>query len=172
MRTSTNNFKIEGDELRITTKQGDVIYADAEDYERLKRHSWCISKTGYAVANINHRVIKMHRFLLNLVDANDVIDHKNHNKLDNRKANLRRCTQLQNSKNVQKHRGSLELGVRLTPSGKFSARIMVNRREVFLGNFDTLEEAVNARIKAEQKYCGEFGYHHSVENENKEVAEG
>ena len=47
-------------------------------------------------------------------------------------------------------------GVRLVPSGNFAARIVVNRKEIFLGTYDSIEEAIEARVRAEKKYFGEF----------------
>jgi len=44
----------------------------------------------------------------------------------------------------------------LTKSGKYRARIMVNRKEINLGLYDTFEKAKQARIKGEHKYFGEF----------------
>lgn len=162
-RERTNTYLEEGDLLIVTTKKGEKILADIEDAEKLKKYSWCISKTGYAVANINHKVMKLHRYLLGLEDAGVVVDHKNHNKLDNRKYNLRLCTAWENSKNQQGNKGrALPVGIRLTPFGKFSARITHNRKEHFLGNYDTLEEAVCARKKAEDKYCGDFALHKAL----------
>ena len=43
-----------------------------------------------------------------------------------------------------------------TIHGTWNASIMVDRKGIHLGNFKTLEEAKEARIKAELKYFGEF----------------
>ena len=161
-RENTNTFFFGEDCLHIITQSGEEILADIADYDTLKKHSWCISKTGYAVANINGKVTKLHRYLLGLTDQCDVVDHKNHNTLDNRRSNLRVCTQLQNAMNQRPNKGNKHLGVRLLPTGKYNARIFVGRKGIHIGNFDTLEEAIEARIKAEEKYCGEFGYHNSI----------
>ena len=92
-RKSTNTFLIDGDVLTIETKDGEIFLADAEDYEKLSRYSWCLSKQGYAVANLGGKVRRMHRYILGLdsADTDMVIDHKNHDKRDNRKENLRIC---------------------------------------------------------------------------------
>lgn len=164
-RERTNTYEIDGELLIITTAKGEKILADAEDYDRLSQHSWCVSKTGYAVANIRRRVVKLHRFLLNLTDQYQLIDHINHNTLDNRKKNLRICTQSQNAKNTSPVNGGLVSGIRQTRFGKYSVRITNDRKEVHVGTYSTLEEAVQARIEAERKYHGEFGYHDSVNRE-------
>ena len=159
MRKSTNKFEIEGDILKITTASGVLILADAADYDLLSKYSWCISNTGYAVANINYKVIRMHRYILGLSEPTKIIDHINGNTLDNRKVNLRYCTNTENSRNcrLSKNNTSGVSGVNLIKSsGRYRARIMVNRKEIRLGHFKTFEEAAKARREAEKKYFGEF----------------
>lgn len=153
MRKNTNRY-----EMKIITKKGKEILIDAEDFEKVKRHSWCISKTGYPVANINGKVTKLHRYLLELTDSKVIVDHINRNTLDNRKSNLRFCTALENTRNttVSKNNKTGHLGISLTPQGKYRARIMVNRKEIRLGNYSKLEDAIRARKQAEKKYFKEF----------------
>lgn len=164
-RERTNTYEINGDVLIITTAKGEIILADAEEYDRLSQHSWCVSKTGYAVATIHRRVVKLHRFLLNLTDKGQLIDHINHNTLDNRKRNLRICTSSQNAKNTSPVHGEGHLGIRRTRFGKYNVRITCDRKQMHIGNYDTLEEAIQARIEAERKYHGEYGYHDSINKE-------
>ena len=87
-----------------------------------------------------------------------VVDHINHNKLDNRKINLRICNNKQNVRNSSssKNNNLGVLGVGVRPSGRYRARIMVNRKEIALGTYDTLEEAKKAREKGEKKYFGDY----------------
>lgn len=144
--------------MKVITSNGVEILIDPEDYERVKRYSWCISKTGYAVANIKGKVTKMHRYILNESKPEIIIDHINRNKLDNRKENLRRCTVKQNSRNtsVSKNNTTGYLGISLTAQGKFRARIMVDGKEIRLGNYDNIEEAIKARKQGEKIYFGEY----------------
>ena len=44
----------------------------------------------------------------------------------------------------------------MTPHGKYRARIMVNRKEIRLGHFEKIEDAIEARKLAEKKYFGEY----------------
>lgn len=104
------------------------------------------------------RVVKFHRFAM---DANDVIDHINGNGLDNRRSNLRECTQRQNSMNcaISKNNNSGVAGVSLVKSsGTWRARIMVDRKEISLGRYLDFKDAVKARRSAEEKYFGEFAF--------------
>lgn len=158
-RKNTNKFVIENGKLEITTAKEKVIIADAEDYKILCKYSWCISKTGYVVANIDHKVTKMHRYILGIKNPNIIIDHINGNPLDNRRSNLRICTVTQNARNcaLNKNNTSGATGVQLIKkSGRYRAVITVNRKEIRLGHFKTFDAALKARQEAEKKYFGEF----------------
>jgi len=159
-RKSTNKYEVDGNVLLISTKNGVEIIADADDYDLLKKHSWCISKTGYAVANINQHVVKMHHFIVGLDNCEGfIVDHKDGFKLNNSRSNLRICTSADNARNKSVSENSLGglAGIRKTKNGTFSVRITVDRKEVYIGTFDSLERAVEARIYAENKYHGEYG---------------
>ena len=160
-RRSTNIFRLKNDVLEITAKNGTVFLADAEDAEKLQRYSWCVSKSGYAVARIDGRVVRMHRFIMGIDSPDIIIDHKNNNKCDNRKSNLRICSSADNARNKSVSKGckSGHLGIRKTKEGKFNVRITKDRKEIHVGNYISIEEAVRAREQAENKYHGEFASH-------------
>ena len=161
-RKNTNKFEIVGDVLKITTAKGQEILADAEEVDKLSRYSWCVSAQGYAVANIRGKVVKINRYILGLDNCNGkIVDHINRNKLDNRKVNLRFCTQKENARNmtVAKNSKTQVLGVRKTKHGKYNVRIVADRKEHHIGNFETIEDAIVARQKAEIKYHGRFASH-------------
>lgn len=86
------------------------------------------------------------------------IDHKNRNTLDNRKENLRICSQSQNSKNQSKPYNSncIFMGVSKNKFNKFEARIGYNKKKIHLGTFVDLNDAIIARLKAEKEYFGDF----------------
>ena len=164
-RKSTNKFEIDGDVLKITTAKGCEILADAEEIEKLEKYSWCVSAQGYAVANIKGKVVKMNRYILGLDNCvGKFVDHINRNKLDNRKVNLRFCTPKENARNISvaKNSKSQILGVRKTKHGKFNVRIVADGKEHHIGNFETIEEAIMARQKAEIKYHGKFASHQEI----------
>ena len=109
--------------------------------------------------------LAVHRYLMNLANEkytiDHVVDHINGDSLDNRKCNLRICTQQQNSKNIRKS-GKIT-GVRFHKKyngynySKYSAVIMNNYKSIHLGYFDTKAEAILARITKERDLCGEYG---------------
>ena len=158
-RTNTYDFSNE-DYVVIITKKNERILVDKEDFYKVKNWSWCVGKQGYPVANINHSVKKINWVLFPTI-KHKVQDHINGNKLDNRKSNIRYCTQNENSKNcgISKNNSTGVSGVILIKnvhSSKYLARIMVDRKEIYLGRYDTLEEATKVRYEAEKKYFGEY----------------
>lgn len=104
----------------------------------------------------------LHRFILGIVDRNysvdRCVDHINGNSLDNRASNLRICSQRENMKNIKKEKKIC--GVRwLVDNQKWAACIVNDYKTIHLGNFNTFEEAVYARLKKEKELFGEFGAH-------------
>jgi hypothetical protein len=73
----------------------------------------------------------------------DEVDHHDLNKSNNAWDNLREATRSQNSRNTRGHRDSKTgvKGVHLSPSGKYTAAICINRVQIHLGTFDTIEAA-------------------------------
>lgn len=85
----------------------------------------------------------------------DQIDHKNLDRLDNRLANLRECSRAQNAANTVA-RGKRLKGVGLLPSGRFKAQIRFKRKRIYIGSYDTEEEANAAYGAKAQELYGEF----------------
>lgn len=81
---------------------GGQVTIDKDDYELVSQYKWHVGDTGYAVwRGIKDGVkqtIRMHRLIMQ-TPAYKVTDHINHDKLDNRKSNLRICTQSDNMRN-------------------------------------------------------------------------
>ena len=127
---------------------------DLEYVDSVKKYKWCFTQ-GYAH---NDKLGRLHRFIMNPPD-DMVVDHINHNKLDNRCENLRICTQHENclNKSIQCNNTSGVPGVSWsTREGRWKAQIRVDKKDKFLGYFKTKEEAVEARRLAEIEYFGEF----------------
>ena len=156
-RKRKNTYTIQGDITVVTASNGKTFLVDTADLDIVKRNSWCFSKTGYLVANIDHHVIKLHRYLLN-PNADEVVDHINGDPTDNRRSNLRICTNTENIRNssVSKNSKTGVLGVKKVQSGKYVATITVNRKYIHLGTFETVESAAAARRDAERIYFKDF----------------
>ena len=135
---------------------------DIEDVDKVNFTSWYLDKNGYVISKCKqtkNKGIYLHRLILN-AEKMDVVDHINHNTLDNRKENLRLCTQQENTFNTTNNRKNLnkdseEKGI-FKRSGKWEARIMYNYKNIYLGRYINKEDAIKARKQAEIKYFGEF----------------
>lgn len=86
------------------------------------------------------------------------IDHKNRVRSDNRWTNLRLATRGQNNVNTGKRRPSKSghRGVHPNRDNGWFARIAVDKKVIHLGCFDTLEDAIEARRRAEQTHYKQF----------------
>lgn len=150
----------------IPLTQGKVALVDDEDYEELMKYKWhydhnIYTGMSYAVGYIgNNKKIRMHRFIMKSPD-NTVCDHINRNTLDNRKENLRNVTISQNAMN-RKATSRNKLGLKnisfRKENSKFRVQIEMNGKIVFYNQYETLEEAIQARDEALKKYHGEFAH--------------
>lgn len=86
------------------------------------------------------------------------IDHINGNSEDDRWVNLREATITENAWNHSRRakRSALPMGVRTMASGRYQARLAVNKKMLHLGTFATPEEAVSAYQKAREEHYGQF----------------
>lgn len=132
---------------------------DLKSINLIENYKWYLSDNGYVVSNINSSTIGMHRIIMK-PNEDMVVDHINHNKLDNREENLRICKHCENDRNkgLIKSNTSGVTGVCLTPYGTWCAKIEVDKKCIHLGTFKTFEEATKVRKEAEIKYFGEYRY--------------
>jgi hypothetical protein len=154
---------------RIPLTRGRFAIVDVGDYERLSKYKWFAAKNGRSIyarrtvmpndgrrSNCN---IKMHRQILDIPEGK-FVDHINHNGLDNRKANLRIVTKMQNNWNRRKRLGiysSQYKGVTLLKRrGKWQSRIVYKDKEIFIGNFDDEASAARAYDAKAREVYGEF----------------
>ncbi len=147
--------------------QGKFAIVDAADFDRLNKYKWHIIKTSraiYASRSINRKsfrkAIRMHRAITN-APKGLVVDHINHNGLDNRKSKLRLCTPKQNARNMRPRKGcsSKYKGVSYHKVKKlFQAYIRHNSKIIHLGYFKNEIDAAKAYDKAAKKFFGEFAY--------------
>lgn len=148
--------------LKISSKKyGELeVLLDDDDYERIQKDfnnmKWCVSKCRnglYAQKRTNKGKVYLHRYITG--NTKGVVDHINHNTLDNRKENLRVVSNADNIRNgvVRTNNKTGVNGVYFRKDrNKYIAKIKVNYKSIHLGNFNTLEEAAKVRRNAEIKY--------------------
>ena len=137
-----------------------LFFVDRADLTTIKKYRWGISNNGYVVANskdTTNSTLRIHRLVTNATEQ-DIVDHKNWNKLDNRKTNLRVCNKSDNNVNIKRKSNNTSgyTGVKKNKQGKWVGQISYGGMRKHLGNFDTLQEAVEARRGAELKIHKEF----------------
>lgn len=147
----------------ILSTNGRQILVDQEDFNRLNKFRWYVSPDGYAERYTSSGTRRLHREVFEASchpgRKHGHIDHKNHNKLDNRKENLRFCTNSQNHANAPKQKRedatSKYKGVG-RKRNKWRARIEVEGRQKSLGSFAREDVAALAYDMAATRYFGEF----------------
>jgi len=83
---------------KINLGSGQFTLVNKVDFQKLSKFRWHKSYYGYAIRYDHGKVIFMHRGILN-APKEMKIDHLNCNKLDNRRVNIRICTDSDNMKN-------------------------------------------------------------------------
>ena len=157
-----NDFEIDGDVVRMYTKDNIEFIIDTEDLERVKPYKWVDNKDGYLISRLpsdgSNHVTRLHRLILNVSERGKVVDHISGDKHDNRKSNLRVTTQKNNSRNnkLAKNNKSGYTGVWMSDDGRYKASITVNGKTINLGFYETFEDAKRIRIECEHKYFGDF----------------
>jgi hypothetical protein len=150
----------------IPLKNGGAALVDGEDYERLAVHSWYRTADGYAERSVRISRVKtthvlMHRVVLGTPTGSDT-DHRDGNRLNNTRPNLRVATRSQNIANMPRVGRNKRLSVfrgvtfRRGLSKPWRARIRVNGKYRHLGWFTSDRDAAHAYDRAATTSFGEF----------------
>lgn len=156
---------------RIKLDKGYSTMVDNEDYDQLMKYAWHakIDRGGrkvYAVRSQafykedgarSSKTIRMHRVLLGINEANVLVDHKDHNGLNNQKSNLRICDKEKNSYNTRKRKGcaSIYKGVSWEKD-KWRSAIQFNKKIIRLGRYEKEIDAAIAYNNRAIELFGEF----------------
>lgn len=136
-------------QIPLRARDGTVrAYAvvDDEDFARLGHLRWHLMGEGYAARDVGRRKLYLHR---EVVDGAEV-DHKDGNKLDCRRSNLRSVTRKQNAQNTgpRSDNTSGYRGVTWNKrKGRWQVQCKVDGRLKFGGYFDDVDEAGNAAVE-------------------------
>lgn len=160
-----NEYKVIGEIVEVTLRpSNEIMVCDLDDWNKWKGYTWSLADTGYAYSKViiaNHELtLQFHNMVMPLQDDGKMVDHKNLNKLDNRRENLRYATRLMNNINKVKANKNNKCGYRgvhfVKTMNKWRAAIMLNHKAITIGYYNSPEEAYEARKEAEQIYFAPF----------------
>ena len=142
--------------IALTGKYGKGKFAlvDDADFESVNGHKWNLSGE-YPVSSFGKRPtrtkVSMHRFIMDAAKGT-FVDHRDGNRLDNRRANLRSCTVAQNTMNSRKSKNRSSKFKGVTRNRPWRAYVGPKT----IGHFNTEIEAAQAYDAAAKKLYGEF----------------
>lgn len=147
----------------IELTQNKIALVSDEDFDLLLKYKWYYSKNGkskaYVRTTINNKKIYMHRFIMNCPIDKDV-DHIDGNPLNNQRENLRICNNFENNRNqklsIRNKSGYKGVFYDKRYLNPWRAYIIVNKKQISLGNFSTAKDAALAYNEAAIKYHKEF----------------
>lgn len=146
----------------IPLTKGYSALVDDSDYDMLIEYKWRAKtdtkkKVVYAVTG---KSVKMHRMLLKITDAKIQVDHKDRNGLNNRRENLRVCSNSQNQTNKRKKSGKFSSRFKGVHWDKYlnrwKAGLVHNEKKYHLGVYADEIEAALAYDTAARYHFGEF----------------
>lgn len=133
-----------------------VAIVDEDIAETITSKCW-IDGSGYVATSRNRKPVAIHRIIMAVTDGSIMVDHKNRNKLDNRRCNLRLCNQSQNIANrpLQHNNKTGFRGVSIF-GNKYRCTIMVQKKQIYMGLFDCPVVAAKKYDEAAWEHFGEF----------------
>lgn len=148
---------------QIPLTKGKFALVDDEDFDYFNQWKWSFDG-GYAI-RMSPKKTYLHRLVNKTPDELET-DHKNMDKLDNRKCNLRSCSGSQNQANkpyAQKNKKSSFRGVNwFKRDSNWQAQIGGKKNKKHIGYFKKEEDAAIAYNKAAIQMYGEFAYLNNI----------
>lgn len=153
---------------QISLTRGKAALVDDADFEWFNQWKWCYAPVGYAIRaegkGKERKIIYMHRHIMDFPSAK--VDHRDRNKLNNQRSNLRACTHSQNLVNskIPTHNTSGYKGVGYCKRiDKWRAYLTdKNSRHLHIGYFNAAEDAATAYNIVAYQTHGEFAYMNKV----------
>ena len=151
-------------ELFSYREDGSLIAIERAKGRKFGKPVGCITKTStnaYLITMIDGKLFKVHRlvYLWHHGHMPEEVDHKDLNGLNNRIENLRPATRQNQNANKPRNRNNTSGYKGVTwdkRREKWVAQIMIDRKHIYLGQFDNAEEAHAAYVKAANENFGEF----------------
>lgn len=154
---------------------------DDDDFDKVAHFKWhkfksrnksnCYAKRNFRVNGVSRSQL-MHRVILGVTDSKTLIDHINGNGLDNRKQNLRICSNAQNSRNRDKVKNNSSGFKGVSYNKKllcFESKIGLDNKTINLGLYRTEIEAAIAYNEAAVKYHGQFARLNNISFEQQAI---
>lgn len=124
-----------------------MVNVDIKDLSIVSKYNWYMTKIdGYAVTSIKGKRVKMHHMIIGKPPLGKEVDHINRYRTDNRRANLRFVTSLENGQNTTAKLG----GIRRHGTG-WEANVCLNYKK-FYKQFSTPTAAMNWRKKIKDRF--------------------
>lgn len=157
--------------MEISIGKGLVCHVDADDHKALSAYKWFIV-TGkgpiyaarYCVTNGLRKLVLMHRKIIGLDAEGRIVDHRDGDGLNNRRANLRLATYSQNAMNsrVRSDNTTGSRGVSFESCGigkprRWTAAVTVDGKRI-KKRFDKYDDAVKWAESARLKLHGEYAF--------------
>ena len=143
----------------IILSSGDVVLVSDEDYDFLSQFNWNLNGSGYAYkwnsgtsTNMAHAILERMGVV---IPPEMEADHKDRNKLNYQRENLRVVTPSQNCHNRGPNANNTSgvKGVSFNrKEQRWRADIWIRGTHIWLGSFDKFEDAVAARLAAERRF--------------------
>lgn len=172
-----NNYYIKDDVvyIELNRRTGEKFYTliDINDFHLMEQfkgkwfssydpdhdgyYAQAVVRNGVRDGKTIYTSLTLHKYLMSPKNGY-VIDHINHNSLDNRRCNLREIKPKSNLRNRSGRNKNNKSGYRnvAVVNGEYRVQIMINGKNTVLGTYSDLEEAASIAKKAREKYYGEF----------------
>ncbi|HSA76200.1 MAG TPA: HNH endonuclease signature motif containing protein [Nitrosarchaeum sp.] len=133
--------------IKLNGKQEGYALVSRKDYDDLSQYKWHQNKAGYAQGHVDGISVRMHRYIMQC-PTDKIVDHINGNKLDNRRSNLRICTQQENTQNVHVYKTKQSSRYRCVfydkTWNKWYVQKCVNKKMCYIGAFKNELDAAEA----------------------------
>jgi hypothetical protein len=151
--------------IKVTNPNGGATFLiDEVDLDKVTSRTWHITNDGYVAARVSgnnkmgSKIEMLHRLIMR-PPTGMLVDHVNHIKTDNRRANLRLATKAENGMNARLSAGNRSgyKGVSFDKrSNRWRAYITREYRQIHLGYFDCARQAAQAYDATAANLFGEF----------------
>ena len=151
----------------INTSNGYTFSVDEQDFENVSKWKWIVIKKHnvfYVVRNVyigggrsnkKYKRLYLHRFLFGNDCDGKIVDHLDGNGLNNSRSNLRIVSHQQNLRNREGCQSNSKSGYRGVywhkQREKWAASIRHNGKNISLGLYKNIYDAVNARNKKQNE---------------------